>query len=352
MLGSFLQTLSDPKQERIVELSQHDKGLLLPAGLVVVAAENIVELKHTGLPSALRFGIVDDEQHVIIQQSRGATMDEPFFPICRVRLNEFCPTGWTLLTLRDEEEPGRLSDIHTRARTALGTVHQVLRSYPGDDFVTECLTGQNIAEYARNNPILGQHWWTPLQYNVTELRQLAEEATGVRIPPAIPDSFNPALLNFRHHGIAIEENWVIHFANCRVPDRCNRVKLDNLTTFCSITPYAKGGGACTYKNDTEYTRLLHRNRAVWLLFHAEEWGKYNLITNNCEHLSRMCKTGRRESAQVKKGVVSTALATASLLIPVGAALRALSAIGLPYLLNKILKHRTTLSDTPISFSEN
>ena len=144
------------------------------------------------------------------------------------------------------------------------------------------------------------------------------------------------MLHFQHHGILIEDNWVIHFARCRVPDNSNQIKLDTLDTFCNITPYAEPGGPCDYKEDTEYKRILHRNRAVWILFHAKEWGSYNLFTNNCEHMSRACKVGRKQSAQVTNGVAQTALAALGLLFPGSIAARLAAMLGITAARKKLL----------------
>lgn len=351
MLGTFLQILCGNSPCQLQEIEPYCEGASLAAGQPLVAIETPELLRETGLPCDLRFGIADERLQVIVQQSEGDGMVQPSFRIKRTELHNFAPRGWKLYTVDAEALQIDLAATHSRAIACLGNVHKVLRSYPGDDFLTECLSGESFAAHVRRNPTIGQHWWTPLRYNITELQQLAEDATGLRLPSIYPDKINPALLKFRHHGIAIEENWVIHFATCRVPNKKNRVKLDTLNTFCNITPYENFGEPCHYKNDTEYSRQLHRNRAVWILFHSEEWGHYNLITNNCEHLSRMCKVGRRESAQVKQGIAGTALAAASTFIPGGPIARALAAIGLPYLLNIVLKHRTLAASLPPTFEE-
>ena len=35
--------------------------------------------------------------------------------------------------------------------------------------------------------------------------------------------------------------------------------------------------------------------------HPEEWKKYNLFTNNCEHFVQFCATGKKRSNQVMLG---------------------------------------------------
>lgn len=239
-------------------------------------------------------------------------------------------------------------NIHERAARYVGNLYLNLRSYPGDDFVHECIWGRSISEQCETDESIGQHWWTPLYYTANELVELASDALRTHLPPVLPESLNPELLHFVHHGISIESGWLIHFATSRVPENKNRIKLDTIATFCDITPQAEPGGPLFYKRDTAFTREQTRNRAVWILFHEKEWGKYNLIWNNCEHFCRMCKVGRKESRQVQKAVGKTLAFVGGVLIPQSRLIK-IASCGLPFLLNGILKNRIMQNHAPLPF---
>lgn len=351
MLGTFMKGLtgdSELKLEAIYPFAAHH----LPAGLPLVAVENLETLRDNGLPTGMRFGIATTNRQIIRQECQCTNMEQPEFEVIREELKDFCPDGWKLVVPEANGQGLDLPQIHSRAVREIGTCYQVLRSYPGDDFVSECVTGTPASSLCRTYEAIGQHWRTPLYYNVeelqTELSNTLRDKFGIslslRQPPA---NMNVEVLHFQHHGILIEDNWVIHFARCRVPDNSNQIKLDTLDTFCNITPYAEPGGPCDYKEDTEFKRLLHRNRAVWILFHAKEWGSYNLFTNNCEHMSRACKVGRKQSAQVMNGVARAALTALSFLLPGRLPARIAIALGGNILFKEAPKQlRELLTGTP------
>ena len=332
MLGTFMNALAGTGKWKVREVYLHNKQKL-QAGEIVVSVYDLDKLKQTGLPTGLRFGIAAEEESVICQCCEKEDLTEPQFVVKLLSLKCFCSDGWRVYILRRmNQTEASLPVIYRRAKNELGTAYHNLRSYPGDDFVRECYASQNVVDNCLNDTRIGQHWWTPLYYNVkelqTELARAVHESIGAKISlPKPPENLNVACLHFRHHGIMIEDGWVIHFARCRVPNQTNQVKLDSLETFCNITPYAEPGEACEYKNDVEYKRVIHRNRAVWLLFHSEEWGKYNLFTNNCEHFSRFCKVGRRESAQVRNGVAQAAITALTFLTPGGFTTKIVAALG-------------------------
>ena len=312
-----------------------------PVGMLCVAVEHAARLQNTGLPCRIQFGILTTNGQIIVQQCTVEDLHNPQFKIKKVALEAFCPTLWSLYVPENATELYNLKQAHRKALQELGTLHQYLRSYPGDDFTAECLFGErSVLEYIRTGNT-GQHWWTPLYYKIDEIQQELTSAiksyTRIKLPTfKTPDKMNVELLHFKHHGITIEDNWVIHFARCRVPDYSNRIKLDTLQTFCDITPNTEPGAACEYKNETEQKRLQHRNRAVWHLFHAEQLGSYNFLWNNCEHFSRLCKVGKKQSAQVKNGIVDTALAVLPYLIPVGGILaKIIASLGLPIVKEKL-----------------
>lgn len=308
----------------------------LPEGTLCVAVEHATHLKNTGLPCRIKFGILTTNGQIILQEcTKEDNIYSAHFKINKVSKEDFCPSLWSLYVLENATELYNLKQAHSKAKLELGTLHQCLRSYPGDDFTAECLFGIDYIQEHIRTGCTGQHWWTPLHYKTDEIKQEIASAfqncAHIELPTLkTPRAMNVELLRFKHHGIAIEDNWVIHFARCRVPDYSNQIKLDTLQTFCDITPNTEPGAACEYKNETEQKRLQHRNRAVWHLFHAEQIGSYNFLWNNCEHFSRLCKVGKKQSAQVKNGIVDTALAVLPYLIPVGGILaKIIASLGLP-----------------------
>ncbi len=326
-----------------------DMMLSLAIGTPVVAVQNIRDLQQFGLSTEIRFGITTHDARIIWQECRCNDMHDPRFEITSSPIKIFCPYGWTLYTIDFKEEKSyNATKTHNRAERAMGNLFLHLRSYPGDDFVYECLFSQTVIERCEVDSSIGEHWWTPLYYTASELMELAEEAMDIKLPKLLPDSIDPELLHFIHHGIAIESNWVIHFATSRVPEKKNRVKLDTIETFCDITPQAESGGPLHYKRDTPATRAQARNRAVWIYSHEKEWGRYNLVWNNCEHMSRMCKVGRKESRQVKKTVGKIAIAGGGALFPQSKIIK-VAALGLPFLLKGILNSRIMQKNALLSF---
>ena len=348
MLGSFMQAL-EGTGDMVIAKVPFDKIRVLTAGTPIVAVENIRNLQRFGLSTAIRFGIASHDARAICQECQCNDMHDPRFVITTYPISKYCPLGWSLYTIEYKGDKAyNPKAVHKRAELSIGNIFLELRSYPGDDFVHECLFSHSITERCETDSTIGQHWWTPLYYTANELLELAEDATGIKMLKPLPDSINPELLHFIHHGIAIESNWVIHFATCRVPEKKNRVKLDTLATFCDITPQTEPGSPLPYKMDTPESRALARNRAVWIYCHEREWGRYHLIRNNCEHLSRMCKVGRKESRQVQKTFGKIAIAGGSMLFPQSKIIKVAS-LGLPFLLENILKHRIMQSHTPLPF---
>ncbi len=198
------------------------------------------------------------------------------------------------------------------ARVNVNIVTYHLCSYPGDDFVAECLSGLEAKELVEKMPEVGQHWWTPLKMTLREgLNWL-----GWKTPAGwLPEAADVEVFDQTHHGIAIEGGQVIHFSTRRVPDDKNSIKADSLKEFRDIGDDSENaGGPVKYKVETPAQRLDCRNRAVWVFCHAEAWGGYDLATNNCEHFSRYCRVGRKESRQVI-GATMEALSALMSLIP-------------------------------------
>lgn len=290
LLGHFLQYIAQQ------HLASVHTDTLAP-GSVVVAVGNLQQLRDTGLPCRLRFGVVVNAQEVICQcceTESDEVPERPEFLIKRMSLEEFAGEETELYTLdtRDKYKPDR---VLMAAQMREGICYYCLRSYPGDDFVAECLTGLSHEELVEQEPRTGQHWWTPLQMTLRQgLKWL-----GFDVPQGwLPEAADVQVFDQTHHGIAIEGNQVIHFSTRRVPDEANRIKADSLKEFRSIGDNELSGSAVRYKTELPEQRLNSRNRAVWVFCHADTWGGYNLMDNNCEHFSRYCRTGKKESRQV------------------------------------------------------
>lgn len=110
---------------------------------------------------------------------------------------------------------------------------------------------------------------------------------------------------YHHHGIDLGDGRVVHFSGEPLRWRDARVVCDALDDFCrgvqpEIVPHE---GDTREVEETIATALAHVGEAG-----------YQLWTNNCEHFARYCKTGRRESVQVRRFVRSTALTGATVML--------------------------------------
>lgn len=290
LLGHFLQYIAQQN------LAPANADTLVP-GSVVLAAGNLQQLKDTGLPCRLRFGVVVNAQEVICQcceTESDKVPEKPEFLIKRISFEDFAGEGTELYTL-DTQDKYKPDSVLMAAQMREGICYYCLRSYPGDDFVAECLTGLSHEEQVEQESRTGQHWWTPLQMTLRQgLKWL-----GFDVPQGwLPDAADVQVFDQTHHGIAIEGDHVIHFSTRRVPDGSNKIKADSLKEFRSIGDDDQSGSPVKYKEETAEQRLRSRNRAVWVFCHADSWGGYNLMENNCEHFSRYCRAGKKESRQV------------------------------------------------------
>lgn len=290
LLGHFLHNILENKPEPAAADT-------LQPGTAVVAVDNMQQLRETGLPCSLRFGIVSKEQQIICQcciTESDTVPKSPEFIIRKLDIQEFMGNEGELYTFHIPESLDAY-EVQLKAAMRVGRSYHRLRSYPGDDFVAECLTGLSSEELVEQDSKIGQHWWTPLQMT---LRQGMKWLGLGKYTPLLPNSADIQVFDQTHHGIAIEGDHVIHFSTRRVPDGSNRIKADSLQEFRSIGDNESSGSAVKYKVETPEQRLTSRNRAVWVFCHAESWGGYNLMDNNCEHFSRYCRVGKKESRQV------------------------------------------------------
>ena len=288
LLGRFLENIREEEPDPLSLDS-------LKAGMPVVAVAGMAQLHRLGLPSALHFGVATGEGSVICRRCVKEDRDSPRFEVKEIPIRDFlmpdaelypcvgAPAGdinalrrarWFLDTDRDNKE--RRNKLH---------------SYPGDDFVAECLQGDiDWMKLLEDDPYAGQHWCTP--FKIEELRNLLSKPIDFISPDKLLDTF--------HHGISIESGQVIHFSTCRLPkgERA-QIKTDSREDFLSWGKDIGDGGPVKYEKETPEQRLVARHRAVWIFCHAQEWGEYDLGTNNCEHFSRYCRVGKKQSRQVK-----------------------------------------------------
>ena len=329
LLGYFLKQIGQTEPQAVTPEE-------LQPGSVVVAVANMQQLREIGLPCAIRFGIVENSQSVICRCPESESMEAPNFKVKRLSMAEFAGGGMTLYRCHVEGERSRMAVLlKAQMQANAGTRSRKLCSYPGDDFVADCISNSPEAERVQQLGGMGQHWWTPLKMSLkASLKWMGLESWSDKLP----EKANLQVLDLTHHGIAIEGEQVIHFSTRRVPDETNLIKTDSLPMFREIGDETTAGSPVHYDEETPEQRLLCRNRAVWVFFHSDEWGTYCLARNNCEHFSRYCRIGKKESLQIK-AVIMKALEVVLGMIPhirpLAIALRA------------ILKKKTEGFDTPI-----
>jgi len=110
---------------------------------------------------------------------------------------------------------------------------------------------------------------------------------------------------YHHHGIDLGDGTVVHFSGEPLRWRDARVVCDSLEDFCQgVRPETVSHeGDIRDIEDTIATAMAHVGQAG-----------YQLWTNNCEHFARYCKTGRRESVQVRRFVRGAALTGAAVMV--------------------------------------
>lgn len=308
MLGHFLKD---------IELNGYTPALELRPGMAVVGIKDAQSLEAYGMTDTMKFAIVADDDTLIFQLCIGTKIEK-----CK-----FCIQA--LSTVAFKKEYGELYVYHMRGELPADQVLkeakrrltnygdsrlESLRSYTGDDFVDECLLGHDIIDMVHGEPAAGQHWDVPLNIDVALIaQQLQAHPNLQRILQN--QILNQTVHEGTHHGIALEAGQMLHFSTCRTPDGVNRLKLDPQAIFHGISHTARKGSSLSYSTESAEDRLRSRNRAIWWLFHADKWGKYCLFTNNCEHFSRYCREGKKESKQVTWAVVQFIISVAPAAIP-------------------------------------
>ncbi|MBQ5666278.1 MAG: lecithin retinol acyltransferase family protein [Akkermansia sp.] len=339
MLGHFLKK---------VELEGYTPAGELRPGMAVVGVSDARQLERYGIAGTIQFAIVSDNGTLIYQSCLGNDINSCGFSIQDSSVQFFKKQYGELYIYHIENElpPEQvLQQAKDRMRKQLDTPLTGLRSYVGDDFVDECLTGGNVLEQIEQDASAGQHWQVPLNIDVKLVaRQLKAHPKIQRMLKK--KILNPTVHEGTHHGIALEAGQMLHFSTCRTPDDSNRLKLDPQTIFHNISHTSMNGTAVVYKEETTEMRLLSRNRAVWWLFHAEAWGEYCIFSNNCEHFSRYCREGKKRSIQVAKAFVQFIISVAPMAIPYLGSLRYLTPILTQVLRNVIISRKNTSGTLP------
>ena len=339
MLGNFITLYQAGKATELHNLNALHQ---LPPGTPVVALSDPTNLLNGSLGKHVAYAIVSDTPGTLImQQVMSDSEDGVIFQINEVRANS--ESRYFLHTTDNID----LSAVIQRAKKALGTRHtNILRSYPGDDFVYECMTGLNIFDiFAQGIEEIGQHWWTPLEVtpkqvlddiqtairqklaNIPEketiMEKIARKVTSEKLEKTLdtiqkvtPEMLlNIPLPQLEHHALLIEGNQCILFSEGAVR---HMTKQD----FCNTTPNTPIGGPAKgtpqAKIDVEL-RLFARNRAVRQLCHAgqgiSKWGNFNFILNNSEHFSRYCRTGEASCTQLRDKTIAAVKAILGVILP-------------------------------------
>ncbi len=312
MLGDFLKDFRD-KELRALSAGEVKK---LAPGTALVAVASPDRLSNGGLPSDIRFAIRAEEADTLIMQMPVSyDWNKPLFQINRFPVDMLQIAHFYTYAADSNLD---LNATLQRAEERVDNLTDDLRSFPGDDFVDECITGEKAEDlFARYVPASGQHWWTPLivdsgfilDQTCVALNEAKQNATKPMekyrisilqkslnfLKTRIPKDAN--LPQVEHHGILIERGRVIHFS-------AHHIRADLFTKFMDTTDNTPPGGTAAGQNEQAEVqeRLYTRNRAVWVFAREGRepgyWGKYNLFLNNCEHFSRACRENRRASCQV------------------------------------------------------
>lgn len=355
MLGHFLNKF---RAGRSAELKISELKSLTP-GTCLVAIEDVDQVETDGIPGKIQFGIWVGNDKMLVQKSLTEDWNTPVFIVAEQKISASA-------RYYEYEAPYGTADkakTLQRAQAALNTVVKELRSFPGDDFVDECVTGKTMLQLMESVPQrVGQHWWTPLQlpamYIVRQfqdelekmVKEIEEEEkksapaesglsfwrrvgqkvkeikdnvynetirktySAIALIKSLPDSVKTPMVE--HHAIMLEANQIVHYSK-------DRIRLGLFREFCDMTPdSAAGGPASGDAQISAEVRLITRNRA--LMAHCLDVitpgyrGKFSLMSNNTEHFCRACRSNKAESLQVRYSAINAVVAivtTAASLIP-------------------------------------
>ena len=143
---------------------------------------------------------------------------------------------------------------------------------------------------------------------------------------------------YYHHGIYIGDDKVIHFSKVssrrppREKDKCNHYPGETTTDairgvrMCCLRCFVRNRSLYRMKYDGGIWALVRTTQsatkseaAVQVVAHAkqmltdDDFGEYNLLTNNCESFAYYCKTGVRDhiSKQVLRAIFIALIAVGS-----------------------------------------
>lgn len=287
MLGYFIET----------HKSVQGKEEAYP-GMPLVSVAAADTLMNTGLAEGLSFGVVGRDGDVIACIPQPGTPEEPHYEVKRLTWEEFAADR-TLFSY-ELPIPAPAEKVAARAEAAVGSQFHELRSFPGDDFVMECFTGYDMVRFMKDNPHIGTHMQTPLLLSPAMLlRVFFKNDLGLEESAWL----NPTLYEVTHHGMRIENQFVIHFSTCRVPDETNQVKWDTLETFRHISSTQGIFSAVPHEHGDAAHRLKARHVAVYHMLHRQDYGDYDPLFNNCEDLCYLCTEGEKQSPQVRDGFI-------------------------------------------------
>jgi hypothetical protein len=95
---------------------------------------------------------------------------------------------------------------------------------------------------------------------------------------------------YTHHGIAIDDRWVVHYTGSPFAWKEARIELATMTTFAD--------GDRVFRVDSP--RRFSRDRVVTRARSRVGERDYNLVTNNCEHFAWWARSGAPVSPQVRQ----------------------------------------------------
>lgn len=338
MLGEFIQQFSLGKVTKLAGVAALQE---LPGGSVVVALSDPEALQRGELGKEIFFAIVSATPGHLIAQRATEEADETI----RFEVQEFPAEGHLHYYTYDAENPTP-AEVLQRAKSRLQQSMQELRSYPGDDFVVECLTGLDRLDiFAQKEALIGQHWWTPLEMSPRQVlddlqasieqrlanrpenetffqrmrRKVADERLHILLKKI--KSVTPRILlnlstpQLEHHAILIEGGRCILF-------NTEGIRIVSRRSFCDTTPNTPVGGPAkgTPQGKEDYeARMVTRNRAVHRLCrasqHPDEVTRFNLIRNNSEHFCRECRNNEHACTQLRDKSIRMLEGVLSKLLP-------------------------------------
>ncbi len=322
MFGDFIKLY---RAGLVNELGNLEALRQLIPGSPVVALSEPEALQNGSLGRTMFFAITSDAPGMLIaQQVSGDTEEDVKFSV-----QEF-PAEETLRYYTYQLAEVTPHEVLQRAKSRIGECSCDLRSYPGDDFVEECLTGLSVSEIYAQQPVeAGQHWWTPLDVTAKQILEELQDAIQQEVTTTpdgesfiqkarrkvvneqlkkvtdsiqnvAPDGLmNIPLSQLEHHAILIEGEQSVIFADGAIRHLPKR-------DFCNMTPNTPLGGPAkgtAQGKDESEQRLLARNRAIFKLCRdgiaPGEWGAFNLLLNNSEHFCRYCRNGKPSCTQLR-----------------------------------------------------